>query len=437
VAAGSAAYVAYCGYCDALNTAPFANGLATNVRPDGSYGKPGAPDNWHIASKIGLPERYITSVQMDPADPRVVYVTLAGYSRRWLVPGVVGGAAEGASLVGFGHVYKSTDAGEHFTDVSTQLPDVPADFVINRQGQLIVATDRGVFISENSDGGRWAQLGTGMPAVPVLSLELKPGDANTLIVATQGRGVYRYGFAASGPIALPGGGAKPPTGGGGSPAPATGGPKACAASRALTTATAKPSGKGLRLGFTRKVSRPVAIDVFRVSQGRRVLKERVVARFKNKTKAFKWNGRGNWKHKKVGDGYYFVRYTLHEASGLTDIRRLVLARKHGRWTRRPDFYGRTTCNTVRSYKLLRPVFGGSNKRKLGISVLLTRAANVGVTVKRGKQVIKRYKAKAVAPGKNYRRSLSPKKRKRGDYRVTIDVRRRGEHITKTLTSRLL
>ena len=34
--------------------------------------------------RTGLPKRYITSVQMDPADPRTVYVTLAGYGRRWL-----------------------------------------------------------------------------------------------------------------------------------------------------------------------------------------------------------------------------------------------------------------------------------------------------------------------------------------------------------------
>jgi hypothetical protein len=164
VAGADAAYVAYCGYCDALNTKPFANGIATNVRADGSYGRPGAADNWHIATAQGLPERYITSVQMDPADARTVYVTLAGYSRRWLRPGVVGGAEEGASLVGVGHVYKSTDAGETFRDVSANLPDIPANFALVRNGQLIVATDLGVFVSEN---GAYTRLGAGLPNVPV------------------------------------------------------------------------------------------------------------------------------------------------------------------------------------------------------------------------------------------------------------------------------
>src|SRR5204863_9501318 len=49
----SAAYVGYCGYCDALNTRPFDNGVATNVRPDGTYGA----DQWHIAAAQGLPKR--------------------------------------------------------------------------------------------------------------------------------------------------------------------------------------------------------------------------------------------------------------------------------------------------------------------------------------------------------------------------------------------
>ena len=460
VAGASAAYVAYCGYCDALNTSPFANGIATNVKSDGSIGKPGAADNWHIATRSGLPKRYITSVQMDPANPTTVYATLAGYSRRWLQPGVIGGAAAEGVDIGTAHVCKSTDAGESWTDVTGNLPDIPADFAIVRSGQLIVATDLGVFVSADTSGDSYVPLGSGLPAVPVLSLELKPDDPNTLIVATQGRGVYRIVLPA-GPLPIanttkaasapcltpapastnpaPGGSSTPAPGGSTAPGTTTTTPTpgsdqiACTASLALSAATATPAGHGLKLGFTRKASRPVSIDVFRVSQGRKVLGERLVARFKNKTKAFTWNGKG----KKVGDGFYFVRYTLKEASGLTSVRRVVLQRSGGRFTHRPDFYGRTTCNTVRSYKLLRPVFGGSSGRALGISVLLTRPATVAVTVKRGAKTVKRYAAKSITPGKTYRLSLSAKKLARGDYKVTIDVRRTNEHVTQTLTSRLL
>jgi hypothetical protein len=184
-ATGSTAYVGFCGYCDPLNTRPFDNGLATN-----------AGGTWHTATAAGLPRRYITSVQADPIAPRTVYVTLGGYSRRWLPVGALG---ESTRDVGTGHVFKSTDAGEHFTNVSGNLPDVPANFTLVRNGQLVVATDVGVFAAAGTAGGAYQQLGSGLPTAPIYSLELKPKasdtEADTLVVATQGRGVYRYAFA--------------------------------------------------------------------------------------------------------------------------------------------------------------------------------------------------------------------------------------------------
>ena len=130
-----------------------------------------------------------------------------------------------------------------------------------------------------------------------------------------------------------------------------------------------------------------------------------------------------------------MRYTLHEANGLTAVLRVALQRSHGRWTRRPDFYGRTTCNTVRSYKLLRPVFGGSNQRKLGISVLLTRAAQRdgdGQARGEGGQALRGQER-----GREQDLPAHVQGQARGDYKVTIDVRRTGEHVTQTLTSRRL
>jgi hypothetical protein len=93
-------------------------------------------------------------------------------------------------------VFKSTDGGEHFTDISGDLPDVPAEATIVRNGHLIAATDIGVFESAGTAGEPYQQLGTGLPTAPVYSLELKPKasdtDPDVLVAATQGRGVYRY-----------------------------------------------------------------------------------------------------------------------------------------------------------------------------------------------------------------------------------------------------
>ena len=190
-----AAYVGFCGYCDALNDRPFRNGLATNV---GGEKPPKAlsSDGWHKAKAAGLPNRYVTSVQIDPIDGRTVYVTLGGYSRRWLPVGALG---EGAVGVGSGHVFTSTDAGDTFTDVSGNLPDIPANWSVARNGQLVVGTDIGVFIAGDTSGGRYQVLGTGLPTVPVYTMQLKPkasdAEPDQLVVATQGRGVWTYTFA--------------------------------------------------------------------------------------------------------------------------------------------------------------------------------------------------------------------------------------------------
>ena len=187
----SSAYVGYCGFCDVITQGvPFANGIATNVGGT-QPGDAGSPDGWHIAAAKGLPTRYVTSVRMDPTNPRTVYVTLAGYGRRWAAPGALG---EDTSKIGTGHVFKSTDAGQTFRDVSGDLPDIPANWSVLHNGHLVVGTDIGVFESCDTAGGAYSALGTGLPTTPVSTLRYKPGDPNLLVAATYGRGVYTYRF---------------------------------------------------------------------------------------------------------------------------------------------------------------------------------------------------------------------------------------------------
>ncbi len=191
------AYVAFCGTCDPLNTRPVATGIATNV---GGSQPPSVTtaNGWHRATAAGLPQRFITSISSDPADPRTVYVTLGGYSRRWLPPGAVYEQPDPRS----GHVFKSTDAGEHFTNISGNLPDAPVESLLAYNGGLIVGTDNGVFISPDAAGSHWETLGNGLPAVPVFSVALKPkasaAEPDLLYVGTHGRGVYTYSFATQG-----------------------------------------------------------------------------------------------------------------------------------------------------------------------------------------------------------------------------------------------
>ena len=206
----------------------------------------------------------------------------------------------------------------------------------------------------------------------MFSLELKPkaspSEPDTLVAATQGRGVYTYAFK--------------------DPAKAL-----HVAAAALTGAKVKRAGHGLKLSFKRSVRKPVTIDVFQQSIGRRVVGERLVARFKNAKAAFRWNGRANRKGQKVRDGIFMVRFRLKVSNGLIDNRRIDQVRKKGRFSKRPPHYGREGCTLINSFKLERPVFGGTNRKSLGIAYRLLNTAKVTVTVKRGKKVVKRYKAR--------------------------------------------
>jgi hypothetical protein len=189
---GDKAYVGYCGPCSVVTNGAFASGIATNVAGPASP-KYGQTSGWHIAKAQGLPERYVTSITIDPSDStgKTVYVTLGGYTSHWIPPGWLG---EDTSKVGTGHVYVSHDAGTTFTDASGNLPDVPADWLIVRQGRLVVGNDLGVFMSSGSAGGTYTRLGTGLPAVPISHIAVDPAHANRIVVATFGRGVWSYTF---------------------------------------------------------------------------------------------------------------------------------------------------------------------------------------------------------------------------------------------------
>jgi hypothetical protein len=164
---GSTIYVGWCGPCNPSSFAgdsPFDSGVATN-----------AGGAWHEAAASGLPNRYITAIVQDPADPMHVYVTLSGYARNWIPGG------------GTGHVFESTDGGDSFTDISTDLPDAPVSSAILMNGNLIIGTDTAVF--ERSASGGWQILGRGLPTIVVSDLTSIPGS-DTLVAATHGRGVW-------------------------------------------------------------------------------------------------------------------------------------------------------------------------------------------------------------------------------------------------------
>ena len=189
---GDAVYVGYCGVCDILNQPfPFQNGIVTNVGGP-ERAESGTAAGWHEVEAEGLPNRYITSLAIDPYDAsmQTIYATLGGYSRRWVPPGTAG---ESNPDLGEGHVFKSTDGGRTFTDISGNLPDTPALWVEPRGDQLMIGTDLGAFLSSDTAGGPWAVV-PGIPSSPVYQVNFKADDPNTAILAVYGRGLWTYTF---------------------------------------------------------------------------------------------------------------------------------------------------------------------------------------------------------------------------------------------------
>jgi hypothetical protein len=203
--------------------------------------------------------------------------------------------------------------------------------------------------------------------------------------------------------------------------------RACAATAGFVRAAAVPQGRRVRMRFTRKVRRPVTVEVFQSSIGRRILGNRRIARSTRKTKGFVWNGR------RARDGYLFVRFRSGK-----DVRRTTLRRKDGRFRRAKSFYRRASCATLAQFKLERPVFGGRTNRSLGIAYRVGTRARVSVVVRRGKKVVRRFRTRSERPGETVRLRLAGEKLRRGRHRVTITVRpQRGVTTRASLSAQRL
>ena len=188
----------------------------------------------------------------------------------------------------------------------------------------------------------------------------------------------------------------------------------CAATtQSLRSVGVRPRGRGLRFSFTRRVNRPVTVDVFQVSAGNRVLGQRRVARFARRTGAFA-SGRV-----RGSDGLYFVRFSIRDERGRLDEARIALRRTRGRFALRPAFYRRTSCATLTSYKLERPAFGGTRNRALGIAFRLARPGRVTVEVLRGRRVVRRFGPATRRAAVTHRLRLPSERLARGTYTVRL------------------
>jgi len=100
---------------------------------------------------------------------------------------------------GGGHIFKSKDAGAHWKDISTALPDLPFHSIVidpQNPNTIYAGCDFTVFMSTDT-GNTWSALNTGFPdAVMVFDLVISPSNRN-LLAFTYGHGVFTIPLAGS------------------------------------------------------------------------------------------------------------------------------------------------------------------------------------------------------------------------------------------------
>lgn len=132
----------------------------------------------------------ISSLAADPHDAtgKTVYATVMGF------------AGNGINAP---HVYRSTNGGGSWTNISSNLPNAPANGVLvdpNDANTLYVAMDTGVYgttqVASCASANCWSVYGTGLPNAPVVGLAAAAGMATgdgrfgELRAATYGRGIW-------------------------------------------------------------------------------------------------------------------------------------------------------------------------------------------------------------------------------------------------------
>jgi photosystem II stability/assembly factor-like uncharacterized protein len=121
----------------------------------------------------GLPNRAVTDIAVNGLDPAVAIAVVSGF--------------------GTGHVFRTTNFGLTWADISGNLPDAPVSAALTDPGlgdEIYIGSDLGVFRTSDQ-GTTWSPFTEGLPNVAVFDL-IYSTTTGYALAATHGRGMFAF-----------------------------------------------------------------------------------------------------------------------------------------------------------------------------------------------------------------------------------------------------
>jgi photosystem II stability/assembly factor-like uncharacterized protein len=163
----------------ALDESPLAEGLLYVGTDDGliQVSEDGGASWRQIDVFPGVPDMtYVNDIEASLHDPDTVYAAFNNHKMGDFAP----------------YVLMSTDRGNTWTPITGDLPERGSTYTLKQDhvdpDLLFVGTEFGVWYTPDG-GGRWLELGAGMPTIAVRDLEIQR-EMNDVVAGTFGRGYF-------------------------------------------------------------------------------------------------------------------------------------------------------------------------------------------------------------------------------------------------------
>lgn len=135
--------------------------------------------NWERITLVGTD---ISWIKVHPADANIIYAARSNYSNG-------------------SKIYQSTDGGQVWSNISGNLPNIPAnciEYYQNGKNGLFVGMDIGIYYRDD-ESTNWTLVSDGIPNVEIRDIEIQK-ELGKIFVATYGRGMWVGDVAKSIPL---------------------------------------------------------------------------------------------------------------------------------------------------------------------------------------------------------------------------------------------